>query len=112
MPFRGRLHTAAARPRTPEARMPVTLSADDLQLADAALRPLLSPLDTDTVDDWRAAVLARTRPLLRADTGSFLLDAEWAGPLHSACMGPDVVRASPEYYHQRDYGLAVRRREI
>lgn len=92
--------------------MSVLLSSEDLRLTDAAMRALLTPLDHESVDAWRAAVLRKARELLRADTGSFLVDAEWAEPVYSDGVGPDVVNAYREYFHERDYGLAVRRREI
>lgn len=92
--------------------MTVALTSHDVQLVDAALRTLLTPLEHGSVDAWRAAVLHDARELLDADTGSFLLEGGPSIPVYSDGVSQDVVDAYRQYYHRHDHGLAVRRREI
>ncbi len=60
--------------------MSVTLSTADLNALARTIRLLVSPLEHESADAWRAAVTADVKRLLDADTGGFLLPVG-EGPL-------------------------------
>lgn len=80
--------------------MTLTLSAVEQERLAATARALLSPLDTLSIDRWRARVLTHLADLLEADGAGFLLPAPDEPPytLHELpdAFGREYLTASPD----------------
>ena len=80
--------------------MTLTLSAAEQERLAATARALLSPLDSDSVESWRARVLARLARLLEADGAGFLLPVPDGPPytLHDMpeAFGREYLAAEPD----------------
>ena len=80
--------------------MTLTLSAAEQARLAATARALLSPLDSASVDSWRARVLARLAGLLEADGAGFLLPVPDGSPytLHGLPdeFGREYLAADPD----------------
>lgn len=80
--------------------MTLTLSAAEQDRLAATARALLSPLDSVSVDRWRARVLDRLADLVEADGAGFLLPVPDGPPytLHELpdAFGREYLAASPD----------------
>ncbi len=80
--------------------MTLTLSAAEQERLAAAARALLSPLDSVSVDRWRARVLDSLAELLEADSAGFLLPVPDGPPytLHGLpdAFGREYLAADPD----------------
>lgn len=76
--------------------MPETLSAADVDGLTSAATLLLSPLDFETVDEWRGAAIGALRELLGADSAGFLLPVTHGLTLFSHEHDPAALAAFPD----------------
>lgn len=76
--------------------MSLSFSAADLEQLTEASRLLLSPLDFQTVDEWRSAVNRQLRALLNADSAGFLLPVTEGIALFSDEHDPAALAKYPE----------------
>ncbi len=90
--------------------MGLTLSSTDVTRLEAALTTLLSPLDSPTLDHWRAATNQSVRDLLGADKAVFVLPADGV-PLMSEEVEACALEAYLRHFAALDVGFQ-RQREL
>ncbi len=76
--------------------MSLTLSSRELDQIANAIHLLVSPLDHETVDGWRAAVNRHLGELLSADSCGFLIPVEHGLAMYSEEHDPRALAAFPE----------------
>jgi DNA-binding CsgD family transcriptional regulator len=77
--------------------MALDLSSAEVAQLSRAIHLLVTPLDFETVDDWRSAVNRQLGELLCADSAGFLLPVEEGLVMFSEEHDPDELARYPDY---------------